>query len=92
MELPEYKVPSIKHATLQLYNQAKPFVVKASTIAVLLLSADAVLHASTDPLSMFFTPVTAFAFVVFNLFTPSCFAAIGAMNAELRSKNGSLRL
>ncbi len=159
MELPEYKIPSIKHATVQMYNQAKAFVVKASTIilicntavwfaqayswslqpvenqslsilasiggliaplliplgflgwqmaaatvtgfiakenvvgtlAVLLLSSDAVLHTANGPLSGFFTPVTAFAFLVFNLFTPPCFAAIGAMNAELGSKKWLIR-
>ncbi len=30
--------------------------------------------------------VAALAYLMFNLFTPPCFAAIGAMNAELRSK------
>jgi ferrous iron transport protein B len=32
------------------------------------------------------TAVSAFAYMAFNLFTPPCFAAIGAMNAELQSK------
>ena len=32
------------------------------------------------------TSVAALAYLVFNLFTPPCFAAIGAMNAELESK------
>ena len=32
------------------------------------------------------TSVAALAFLVFNLFSPPCFAAIGAMNAELKSK------
>ena len=32
------------------------------------------------------TKVAALAFMMFNLFTPPCFAAIGAMNAELKSK------
>ncbi|MBE6601801.1 MAG: ferrous iron transport protein B [Ruminococcaceae bacterium] len=32
------------------------------------------------------TKVAALAFLMFNLFTPPCFAAIGAMNAELKSK------
>ena len=32
------------------------------------------------------TAVSAFAYMAFNLFTPPCFAAIGAMNAELDSK------
>ncbi len=32
------------------------------------------------------TPVAALAYMMFNLFTPPCFAAIGSMNAELKSK------
>jgi ferrous iron transport protein B len=32
------------------------------------------------------TSVAALAYLVFNLFTPPCFAAIGAMNAELESR------
>ncbi len=32
------------------------------------------------------TSAAALAFLVFNLFTPPCFAAIGAMNSELKSK------
>ena len=32
------------------------------------------------------TSVAAFAYLIFNLFTPPCFAAIGAMNAELEDK------
>ncbi len=32
------------------------------------------------------TPVAALAFLMFNLFTPPCFAAMGAMNAEIRDK------
>ena len=31
-------------------------------------------------------PVAALAFLMFNLFTPPCFAAIGAMNSEMKSK------
>ena len=31
------------------------------------------------------TPVVALAFLMFNLFTPPCFAAIGAMNSEMKS-------
>jgi len=42
-------------------------------------------------LTGFFTPVTAFAFLVFNLFTPPCFAAIGAMNSEMGSKKWLFR-
>ena len=32
------------------------------------------------------TKVAALAYLMFNLFSPPCFAAIGAMNAELKSK------
>ena len=31
-------------------------------------------------------PIAALAFLMFNLFTPPCFAAIGAMNSEIKSK------
>jgi ferrous iron transport protein B len=33
-----------------------------------------------------FTTASALAFLILNLFTPPCFAAIGAMNSELKSK------
>ncbi len=36
--------------------------------------------------AMGITSVAAMAYLVFNLFTPPCFAAIGAMNAEMNSK------
>ena len=32
------------------------------------------------------TPVAALAYLMFNLFTPPCFAAIGAMNSEMENK------
>jgi len=32
------------------------------------------------------TKVAALAYLMFNLFTPPCFAAIGAMNAEIKSR------
>ncbi len=36
--------------------------------------------------TMGLTSVTALAYLMFNLYTPPCFAAIGAMNAEMESK------
>ena len=42
--------------------------------------------ASDIALTMGLTGVSAIAYLFFNLFTPPCFAAIGAMNSELRSK------
>ncbi len=41
---------------------------------------------STVASVMGLTSVSALAYLIFNLFTPPCFAAIGAMNAEMESK------
>ncbi|QUH19971.1 ferrous iron transport protein B [Alkaliphilus sp. B6464] len=58
-----------------------------ATFAVLLaVASEEALHLPGGALTEFFTPVTAFAYLVFNLFTPPCFAAIGAMNSEMGSK------
>lgn len=155
IELPQYKIPSLKHAYRQMMKQAKGFIVKASTIILvmntvvwfmqayswnlqvvedasnsilasigggiaplliplgligwqlaaaavtgfiakenvvatlailLVVSSEEALHMPGGVLTQFFTPVTAYAYLVFNLFTPPCFAAIGAMNAELGDK------
>jgi len=155
LELPEYKVPSLKHAAIQMFKHAKAFIYKATTIilvcntfvwfaqtyswtlqpvensslsilatigngvaplliplglvgwqlgaaaltgfiakenvvatlAVLLVAtSEDALHMPGGTLTQFFTPVTAMAFLAFNLFTPPCFAAIGAMNSEMGSK------
>ncbi len=42
--------------------------------------------ASTVAETMGITSVAALAYLMFNLFTPPCFAAIGAMNAEMENK------
>ena len=42
--------------------------------------------ASDVAMTMGLTGVTALAYLFFNLFTPPCFAAIGAMNSEMQSK------
>lgn len=154
MELPEYKIPSLKHAFRHMIKQAKAFIIKASTIilvmntvvwfmqtygwnlqvveeqgssilasvggivapllipiglvgwqmaattltgfiakenvvatfAIILAASEEALHTPGGELASLFTPVTAFAFLVLNLFTPPCFAAIGAMNAELGNR------
>lgn len=58
-----------------------------ATFAVLLaVASEEALHLPGGALSQFFTPVTAFAYLAFNLFTPPCFAAIGAMNSEMGSR------
>ena len=58
-----------------------------ATFAVLLaVTSEDALHLPGGTLTQFFTPVTALAYLMFNLFTPPCFAAIGAMNSEMGSK------
>jgi ferrous iron transport protein B len=164
MELPEYKLPSIKRALMEMLSRAKAYIIKAGTIillcntvvqimqtfdwrfhvvaegaentsilasiaspfAVLLIPLGfgvwqlaaaaitgfiakenvvgtiavvygitnfidtedfALLEGATDVAGvMGLTSVAALAYLMFNLFTPPCFAAIGAMNAELENK------
>ena len=160
MELPEYKIPSIKRAFAQMIDKAKGFIYKATTIilvcntvvwfaqayswnmqpvedqaqsilaslgsgiapiliplgfvgwqlaaaaitgfiakenvvatfAILLaVASEDTLFMTDGPLTALFNPVTAFAYLAFNLFTPPCFAAIGAMNAEMGSRKWMIR-
>ena len=164
MELPEYKIPSLKRATLSMLSRGKAYIVKAGTIilvcntvvqimqsfnwrfqvveeemestsilasiaspfAILLvplgfgvwqLAAAAITgfiakenvvgtlavvygltnFIDTDELAlvgganevaavMGLTKVAALAYLMFNLFTPPCFAALGAMNSEMQDK------
>jgi ferrous iron transport protein B len=155
MELPDYRLPSLKYAFNQMIDKAKAFIYKAATIVLvcntvvwfaqayrwnlspvedqslsilasvgsfispifiplgfvgwqlaaaaitgfiakenivatfavlLVVTSEEALHLPGGVLTQFFTPVTAFAYLVFNLFTPPCFAAIGAMNSEMGSK------
>lgn len=162
MELPEYKFPSIKRATVSMLSRAKAFIVKAGTI-ILVCNAlvqlmqtfnwqfqvvgenaanTSILASISSPFAYLLIPlgfgtwqlaaaaitgfiakenvvgtlavvysisnfinaeefevvaggasgvaaamglssVAALSYLVFNLFTPPCFAAIGAMNAEM---------
>ena len=164
MELPEYRFPSIKRATISMLSRGKAFIIKAGTIillcnavvqimqsfnwqfqvvaegaentsilasiaspfAVLLLPLGfgvwqlaaaaitgfiakenvvgtlAVVYSITNFIDteelalvsdgatvasvMGLTSVAALAYLMFNLFTPPCFAAIGAMNSEMENK------
>lgn len=164
MELPEYRIPSIKRATITMFSRGKSFIIKAGTI-ILLCNAmvqimqtfnwqfqvvaegaenTSILASIASPFALLLVPlgfgvwqlaaaaitgfiakenvvgtlavvysmtnfidteelalvadgatvasimgltaVTALAYLVFNLFTPPCFAAIGAMNSEMESK------
>ena len=164
MELPEYKVPSLKIATLSMFDRAKAFIIKAGTIILVCnalvqimqsfnwqlqvveegMESTSILATIATPFAILFIPlgfgvwqlaaaavtgfiakenvvgtlavvygitkfidvdelalvdgattvattmgltsVAALAYLMFNLFTPPCFAAIGAMNAEMQSR------
>ncbi len=165
MEMPEYRIPSIKRATITMLQRGKAFIVKAGTIILLcnlivnvmqlynwsfqvvaedaantsilasiaspfaflliplgfgtwqlaaaaitgfiakenVVGTLAVVYSitnfiDTDALEMVggsetgvaaamgLTGVSALAYLMFNLYTPPCFAAIGAMNSEMDSK------
>lgn len=62
-----------------------------ATLAVILSVADEEAFeeigvALANPENGGLVPLTALAYLMFNLFTPPCFAAIGAMNSEMQSK------
>lgn len=164
MELPEYKIPSLKRAVVSMLARAKSFIIKAGTIILVCNAAVQIMqtfdwqlqvvgegmeHTSilatiaspfaiimiplgfgvwqlaaaaitgfiakenvvgtlavvygltnfidTDELAlvsganevavaMGLTSVAALAYLMFNLYTPPCFAAIGAMNSEMQDK------
>ena len=164
IELPEYKVPSLKRATLSMLSRGKAYIVKAATIILLCNTAVQIMQTfswnfqvaetadqsilasiagpfayvlipvvgvlswqlaaaavtgfiakenvvgtlavcfvglenliDTEELALMegagaevasafaITKVAALAYLMFNLYTPPCFAAIGAMNSEMKS-------
>ena len=164
MELPEYRIPSIKRAAISMWSQGKAFLVKAATIILICnalvqimqtfdwnvnvvaegMEGSSILASVASPFAVLLLPLgfgvwqlaaaaitgfiakenvvgtlavvygitnfidteelavlsgqgdiaqimglssaAALAYLVFNLFSPPCFAAIGAMNAELESR------
>ncbi len=164
MELPEYRMPSIKRAAVSMFSRGKAFVVKAATIILICnavvqvmqsftwsfqvveegMEASSILASLAGPFAFILIPlgfgtwqlaaaaitgfiakenvvgtlavvysisnfidteelalvsgagsvasimglssVAALSYLMFNLFTPPCFAAIGAMNAEMDSR------
>ena len=166
MELPEYKLPSLKRATLSMLSRGWSYIVKAGTVILLCntvvylmqsfdwsfqlveegMAHTAILASIAGPIAVVLVPVigitawqlaaasvtgfiakenvvgtlavcygisnlidtdalemvegagaevaaifgitkaAALAYLMFNLFTPPCFAAIGAMNAEITDK------
>ncbi len=163
MELPEYKIPSLKVAFLSMMERAKAYIIKAGTIILVCnavvqimqsftwslelveegMESASILASIASPFALLFIPlgfgvwqlaaaaitgfiakenvvgtlavvysitnfidteelellggasevagvmgltaVAALAYLMFNLFTPPCFAAIGAMNSEMKS-------
>lgn len=71
------------------------FIAKENVVAtfgvLLAVASEEALYAPGGAMTTLFTPVTAFAYLLFNLFTPPCFAAMGAMNSELGSKKWLFR-
>lgn len=164
MELPEYKIPSLKLAIVSMFSRAKAYIIKAGTIILVCNAAvhimqtfnwnlqvveegmenTSILASVATPFAIVLIPLgfgvwqlaaaavtgfiakenvvgtlavvygltnfidtdaleligganevaaafglssaAALAYLMFNLFTPPCFAAIGAMNSEMRDK------
>ncbi len=164
MELPDYRLPSLKRALISMMSRAQAFIIRAATIILVCNAAvhimqtftwsfqvvepgmenSSILASISSPFALLFIPlgfgvwqlaaaaiagfiakenvigalavvygltnfidteefelvagagdvasvmgltsVAALAYLMFNLFTPPCFAAIGAMNAEMDSK------
>ena len=165
IELPEYKIPSIKRATLSMLSRGKAYIIKAGTIILVCntivqimqsfdwhlkvveegMESTSILASIASPIAVILVPivgiaawqlaaaavtgfiakenvvgtlavcyglsafidaeelalvgdgnvvasamaitkVAALAFLMFNLYTPPCFAALGAMNSEMQSK------
>jgi len=166
IELPEYKIPSLKRACMDMLSRGKAYIVKAGTIILLCnaivfimqsfnwsfqiveegMENTSILATIADPIAVVLVPVigiqawqlaaaavtgfiakenvvgtlavcygisnlidtdelalmegaggevasvfaitkvAALAYLMFNLFTPPCFAAIGAMNSEIKNK------
>jgi ferrous iron transport protein B len=164
MELPEYRLPSLKRAYTSMLLRGKAFIVRAATIILVCnavvhimqtftwnlqvveegMESSSILAGISSPFALLFIPlgfglwqlaaaaitgfiakenvigtlavvygltnfidpeefeliggagdvatvmgltsVSALAYLMFNLFTPPCFAAIGAMNAEMESR------
>ena len=165
IELPEYKVPSLKRATISMLGRGKAYIIKAGTIILVCntvvqimqsfnwqlqvveegMESTSILATIASPIAFLLVPVVgiaawqlaaaavtgfiakenvvgtlavcyglsafidteelaligdgnvvasamaitnvaALAYLMYNLFTPPCFAALGAMNSEMQSK------
>lgn len=93
IELPEYKFPSVKRAAISMLQRGWAYVVKAGTI---ILVCNTVVHlmktftwqlaVAENAADSILASVAALAYLMFNLYTPPCFAALGAMNSEIKDR------
>lgn len=70
---------------------AKEEVIGSMTTIAALAGGEADLFGPLDTVFNFFNPITAFAFMTFNLFSAPCFGALGAMKNELGSNKSMLK-
>ena len=114
IELPEYKLPSLKRACGSMLERGKAYIIKAGTIILVCntvvqimqsfnwqfqlveegAEGTSILASIAHPFAILFIPLVfgvwqlaapALAYLMFNLYTPPCFAALGAMNSEMKS-------
>lgn len=96
IELPEYKVPNLKRACGSMLERRKAYIVKENVVGTLAVVYGVTNLIDTDELAlvgsgsevatiMGLTKAAALAYLMFNLYTPPCFAALGAMNLEMKS-------
>lgn len=70
---------------------AKEEVIGSMTTIAALAGENVELFSEADVIFNFFNPMTAFAFMTFNLFSAPCFGALGAMKNELGSTKSMLK-
>ncbi len=70
---------------------AKEEVIGSMTTIAALAGENVELFSEADIIFNFFNPITAFAFMTFNLFSAPCFGALGAMKNELGSTKSMLK-
>lgn len=70
---------------------AKEEVIGSMTTIAALAGENVELFSEADVIFNFFNPITAFAFMTFNLFSAPCFGALGAMKNELGSTKSMLK-
>ena len=101
IELPEYKLPSLKRAVVSMLGRGKAYIIKAGTIILVCntmvqimqsfdwhlqvveegMESTSILATIASPIAFLLVPIVGIA-----AWQLACFAALGAMNAEMQSK------